>query len=59
MTLTFWFWLCMALFVLSGFWTAWRPGPAAGPNYYVVGNNLLLVLLLLILGWHAFGSPIK
>jgi hypothetical protein len=51
------FWILM-LFWLVGIVLSdnWR-SPALGP-YGVWGNSLFLFVLLLLLGWHAFGSPI-
>ena len=46
------FWILMLLWLVLGSWWAW-------PNHYIVGGNVLLFVLLGILGWHAFGAPIR
>lgn len=55
MSLAIWFWLLLVLWVVlsgasasgwSARWGAW-------------GNSVLLLLILVVLGIHAFGSPIK
>lgn len=46
------FWILMLLWLVFGLWTTW-------PNYHLLGGNLMLFILLLLLGWHAFGPPIR
>ena len=46
------FWILMLVWLVFGLWASW-------PNHMLVGGNLLMFVLLLLLGWHAFGAPIK
>jgi len=46
------FWILMLLWLVLGAWHSW-------PNYPLVGWNIMLFVLLVLLGWHAFGAPIK
>jgi hypothetical protein len=55
MTLAFWFWLFMALWVVFGIWRA----RADVAPYFFAGSHILVFILFLILGWGQFGSPIK
>lgn len=57
MTLSFWFWLILFLWVLCWGWWGWRTDAAGRPS--VAGSGLLLFLLFLILGLRLFGSPIQ
>jgi len=57
MTLALIFWILMLLWLAFGFWTSW-PSVAAG-QWHPFGGNLLLFILLLLLGWAAFGAPVK
>lgn len=57
MVLAVWYWLFMALAVLSGVWLHW-PGESR-PAYLVWGNSVLFFLLFLVLGIAVFGSPVK
>lgn len=51
------FWILMLLWLVLGI--AWR-WPAIGAGQYgPIGSDLLLFILLLLLGWHAFGAPIR
>ena len=50
------FWILMLLWFVFGLYWNW-PGNAIG-SYGPIGNSLLLFILLLLLGWHAFGSPV-
>jgi len=52
MSLALAFWILMLIWLVFGFWSAW-------PNIGGAGGNLLLFILLGILGWAAFGAPIK
>jgi hypothetical protein len=59
MTIGFLFWLLMVLWLFFGvFWPHW-PGAGTGPAWAPLGGSLLLWILLFLLGWHAFGFPIK
>lgn len=51
------FWILMLLWLVFGAVAYW-PGSQFG-HYGPAGNWLLLFILLLLLGWHAFGPPIK
>ncbi len=55
------FYLLMVLWVVLGSWAYWpASGAPGGPaRYGPFGSQLLLFCLILILGWHAFGPPIK
>ena len=60
MTLEVWFWLVMALWLVLGIWNGYAPvGPPGQPGFRAWGGNLLLFILLVILGWRAFGAPLK
>lgn len=51
------FWVLMLFWLIFGLWTNW---PAiSGGQYGPFGHSLLLFILLLLLGWHAFGAPIR
>lgn len=51
------FWILMILWLLFSIWGNW---PAMrGGNYGFLGGSLLLFVLLAILGWAAFGPPVK
>ena len=57
MTLQFWFWIIMFLWLFFGLYadyTAGQPYPVRRGAW-----SILLFILLAILGWHVFGSPIK
>lgn len=56
MTIALLFWFLMILWLLFGTWLAWPRDPA---NRYGFGSSLVLWVLLALLGWAAFGSPIK
>jgi len=56
MTLQFWYWLFMALWLVFGVWSAW---PFSASTARPLGASLLIFILFLILGWQTFGSPIK
>lgn len=48
------FWILMLFWLLFGAWRHWTAGPM-----YLFGGDLLLFILLLLLGWQAFGAPLK
>jgi hypothetical protein len=52
-----WFWLIFVFCVLFGLWGSnpWRQAPEWGP----FGSLLAIFVLLGLLGFHAFGSPVK
>lgn len=51
------FWILMLLWLVFGLWSNW---PAvSGGQWQPLGSSLLLFILLLLLGWHAFGAPIR
>lgn len=50
------FWILMLIWLIYGF--AANYGAVPGP-YGPWGHSLLLFILLLLLGWQAFGAPIK
>ena len=58
MTLGLAFWILMLLWLVAGLWQSW-PEPEGKPKWPIVGGSLLLFILLVILGWHAFGPPIR
>ncbi len=57
MTLQFWFWILMAMWLLFGFWR----GRTIGDDqlYPFWGGHLLVFVLFCILGWQIFGAPVK
>lgn len=57
MSLALIFWILMLLWLVFGLWQNW-PGIQGG-QWQPAGGNLLLFILLLILGWAAFGAPIR
>ena len=50
------FWLLMLLWLVLSIWWAW---PVAGGGYLVLGLPVLLFVLLALLGWQAFGPPVR
>lgn len=52
------FWVLMLLWLVFGIAWNWPGNSVVGP-YGPIGNNVLLFVLLLLLGWHAFGAPIR
>lgn len=54
MTMGLAFWILMLIWFIFGAWGVWN-----APAWPHVGGSLLLFVLLLLLGWHAFGPPIK
>ena len=62
MTIGLIFWILMLLWLIFGLWQAWPgPGTPAGPyaGWYPLGSTVLLFILFLLLGWHAFGPPVR
>ena len=57
MTIGLIFWILMLLWLVFGLWREW-PGVQAG-NWHPLGGSLLLFILLLLLGWQAFGAPVR
>jgi len=55
MTLGLLFWILMLLWLVAYGW-GWSVAPTPWPTHV---PGLLLFVLILILGWHAFGPPIK
>jgi hypothetical protein len=51
------FWILMLLWLVFGLWQNY-PQLTAG-QWHPLGGSLLLFILLLLLGWHAFGAPIR
>ena len=56
MTIGLVFWILMLIWLIFGF--AYHGGVVPGA-YGVWGHSLLLFVLLLLLGWAAFGAPIR
>ena len=60
MTIAMLFWILMLFWLVFGLYWNWPQGAAPAPGWYwPVGSNLLLFILLFLLGWHAFGFPIR
>lgn len=57
MTISFIFWLLMLLWAVFGAWV-YRRRPVEGPAW-IIGSDVVLFILLFLLGWQAFGWPIK
>jgi len=51
------FWILMLFWLVFGMWTNWASIHSG--DYRPFGNNLLLFILLLLLGWAAFGAPVR
>lgn len=56
MTIGLCYWILMLIWLVFGL--AAHGGWLAGP-YVGWGSTLLLFVLFLLLGWHAFGPPLK
>jgi hypothetical protein len=54
MTLAFWYWLLMVIWLLFGFWRYYDP---AQPFYRNWGGHFLGFLLFLVIGLKLFGDP--
>ena len=46
------FWILMLFWLVFGLWRGWG-------DHYAMGGSVLQFLLFLLLGWHAFGAPIR
>jgi len=57
MTLAILFWVLMIVWAVFGAWSGYVPGQPYSPRVW--GGSLLMFVLLAILGWQAFGAPIK
>jgi hypothetical protein len=57
MTIGLVFWILMLLWLVLGLWSNW-PGISGG-QIAPLGSSVLLFILLLLLGWDAFGPPIR
>jgi hypothetical protein len=55
MSLALIYWILLLLWLVYGLWGFWTPSQP----YWMHGNSLFLFILFLILGWHAFGAPIR
>lgn len=56
MSLQLLFWILMLFWLIFGLWSGYTPEPHP---LKVWGGNVLLFFLFLILGWQAFGTPVK
>ena len=56
MTIGLLFWILMLFWLVFGFAYHWGAVPGA---YGPWGHSLLLFVLLLLLGWQAFGAPLR
>lgn len=57
MSLGLMYWILMLVWLVFGIWSSWPTLRTGG--FRAGGGTFLLFILLLILGWHAFGPPIK
>lgn len=57
MSLQLLFWILMLFWLVFGFWSGYTPGQPY--PFKAWGGNVLLFCLFVILGWQAFGAPIK
>jgi hypothetical protein len=57
MTIGLIFWVLMLLWLVFGLWSNWPN--IQGGQWQPAGGNLLLFILLLLLGWAAFGAPVR
>jgi hypothetical protein len=61
MALAIWFWIIMFLWLVGGLINGW-PAATSPPGrlpYWSIGGGLILWILLALLGWQAFGAPVK
>ncbi len=57
MTLSVLFWVLMIIWLVFGAWSGYVPGQPF--SFRSFGGSLLEFILLAILGWAAFGAPVK
>ena len=57
MSVGVWFWVIYVLSLFFGGWIYYQPAPA--PWYRAFGGYFVLWLLVGLLGYHAFGPPIR
>lgn len=57
MTLSAWFWIVFVLWLLFG--GGWYWAPETNRRYFGIGGGVVLAVLLGLLGWGAFGAPLK
>lgn len=50
------FWILMLIWLVFGVYRDW---PRGDGNYVPLGNSLLLFVLIGLLGWAAFGPPLR
>jgi hypothetical protein len=50
-----WFWLIYVLALVFGIF-GWRAAP---DNHWTPGYSFVVWVLIGLLGWHAFGAPLK
>ncbi len=55
MTLGLIFWILMLIWLVFGLWSSWD----GTPSVKNLGGIGLQFILFLLLGWHAFGAPVK
>lgn len=53
------FWILMILWLIFGFIAWWPAGVGGYSSYYPLGGHLLIFVLFALLGWQAFGAPVK
>jgi hypothetical protein len=51
------FWILMLLWLVFGFF--WNRQEFKNGNYGFFGGNILLFVLLVLIGWQAFGAPLR
>jgi hypothetical protein len=58
MTMGLFFWILMLFWLVLGCYRGWWAAPAP-PGWGLVVPDIVLLLMLLLLGWHAFGPPLR
>lgn len=53
-----WFWIIFVLFALLGLFFMWPYNTVVGP-WGPFGWNVIILILIGLLGWKAFGPPVK
>lgn len=48
------FWVIMLIWLIFGVGLYWY-----AQSHFFVGSSLMIFILFLLLGWHAFGPPIR